>query len=423
MGTSFSVPGNLGNIAGPNSDGVLVGQLTATDPDTVLLKTQAQACLCITDDGGLYVNETTPANEATADDVEIVGTTLAAGDAIYIGHATKTFAQIDINISTQGDYTDPVIAYKYWNGTAWTAVSGLTDGTTAFEAATGVVSSTFTLPTDWALNTVDSVNGYWIQISVTSITASVTPCQIQQVWVIADESDATWTDDTTDFTDAGTDDVATLPAHQTVGDGLYIGYSEKFCKIYANVGTAAVGTHTITFKYWDGSAWTAIPAATIDDDSAGWSTGTSSYYVHFIPPSDWVANTTANGPNSTAGFFVVAEITAITTVTTVGLITQGWVLPMKTGASGWNDPGAATTTLLDVTANAQTASATNDDSEFLFINCTTGAFDTFTWTKADPNVSASLSLTMKLNEDLAIVQVIEDGTTEFADASLSVTPK
>ena len=415
---NFSVPGNLGNIAGPASDGVLVGQLTATDPAMVLLKTQAQACLCCTDDGGLYTDETTAANDATTDDVEIVGTTLAAGDAIYIGHATKTFAQIDISISTQGDYTDPVIAYKYWNGTAWTAVAGLTDGTTAFEAAAGTVSSTFTLPTDWAKNTVDSVMGYWIQISVTSITASVTPMQIGQIWVIAASADATWTDDTTDFTDAGAGDVAALPAHPIVGDGLYIGYSEKFCKLYTTVGTARTGTATMTLKYWDGSAWTAVTAATVDDDSAGWSTGTSSYYTHFTPPSDWTACTAANGPNGQTGYFVVMEMTAITDVTATPLLTQGWVLPLKTGASGLNVNDACKT--VDITMQCQTISATNTDSTFLLLNCTTGLFLGFTWTKADAMDTATGAFVASVSDDVALIQITEDGTTEFADASINV---
>ncbi len=40
------VPGNLGNIAGPASDGVLIGKLTAANPTKVLLKAQAAAGLC-----------------------------------------------------------------------------------------------------------------------------------------------------------------------------------------------------------------------------------------------------------------------------------------------------------------------------------------------------------------------------------------
>ena len=64
---SISVPGNLGNIVGAGADGVLAGQMTADDPSKVLLKAAAAAGLCITDDGGLYVDETTPFGESTGD--------------------------------------------------------------------------------------------------------------------------------------------------------------------------------------------------------------------------------------------------------------------------------------------------------------------------------------------------------------------
>jgi hypothetical protein len=419
MAIPISVPGNLGNIEGAASDGVLAGQLTPANPGKVLLKTHAQAVLCITDDGGLYVNETTPANNATADDVEIVGSTLDVGDAIYVGHATKTFSKIDFLIGIQGAYTTTTFTKKYWNGTAWTALSGVTDGTTNFTAAVGTRQVSYTIPTDWQKCLVDGVNGYWVQIECDATAGTTTPCEITQIWVIAPSASATWTDDTADFISAGASDVAALPAHAVVGDGLYVGYSEKFCKLKVTVGTARTGTATLALKYWNGTSYAAFPAGTIDDDSAGWSTGTSTYFVHFIPPADWVANTAGNGPNGEAGYFVVMEATAITSVTVVPLLTQGWVLPLKTGASGINLRERSR--LIDVTASAGTASAANANSVFLVLNCTTGEFDTFTWTKADPNVSEELNLLCSVSDDLALIQITEDGTTEFADASFSLS--
>jgi len=412
---TVSAPVTLGNIVGPASDGVLHGAFTATALAKGLLKTHAQPCLCISDDGGTYVNETTEANEATADDVEIVGTTIATGDALYVGHATLQGTGIEFEISTQGDYTTTTFTHKYWNGTAWATHTTIVDGTTAFEAATGAATITYDAPADWEKCLIDGVLGYWTQIECDATGGSVTPCQIQQIWWIVASADATWTDDTTDLNDAGAGDVATLPARQVVGDGFYFVGTDKYCKLKATVGTAAAGTHTIAFKYWNGTSYAAL---TVDDDSAGWSTGTSTYFVHFSPPSDWVANTAGNGPNGEAGWTIVAELTALTSVTTVGLLTQAWVYPLVTGASGMTTVQGGVITAVDMMAH--TASGSTADSKFLLVNVTTGAFIDFTWTKADAHdYVSSLSLTVTAGDELLLVQYIEDGTTEFANAQFT----
>lgn len=413
---SHTVPGNLGNTEGAAADGVLIGQLTATDPDAVLLKSAAATGLCITDDGGLYVNETTPWGESTGDDVELLPATPADDDAVYIGHATIKFAQVDINLTTQGDGTW-TIDWEYWDGSSWTALSGVTDNTTGFTAATGWKSVTFTEPGDWAQCTIDSVLGYWVRGNVSGYSAVTTAPQAGQGYVVL--STPAWTDDTTDFTDAGAGDVACLPAYPIVGDGLYIGYSEIFCKVKITTSQARTGTATLTLKYWDGSAWTAVTAATLDDDSVGYSATAGTHYIHFTPPTDWTANTAGNGPNGETGFFVVVEMTAMTDVTQQPLATQGWVLPLSTGADGIPVPISGQVSKVDV--NAGTASAANADSKFLLCNVTAGTCKPFTWTKADPTFQATVALNVTQSDKLALVQITEDGTTEFADATFQLS--
>lgn len=51
-----------------------------------------------------------------------------------------------VNLSSPMASTAHVLAYEYWNGTAWTALSGLTDGTNAL-TQNGQI--TWTMPTDW----------------------------------------------------------------------------------------------------------------------------------------------------------------------------------------------------------------------------------------------------------------------------------
>ena len=203
-----------------------------------------------------------------------------------------------------------------------------------------------------------------------------------------------------------------LHVYPIVGDGFYVGYSEQFCKIKIVLGQQRTGTATLVLKYWDGSAYTAVP--TVEDDTVGWSGAESTLLVNFVPPSDWVANTAANGPNGQTGFFVVMELTVLTSVTQQPLGTQAWVLPLVTGASGFTSPVSGT--FKTVRMNALTASATNGDSIFLIVNATTGASAAFTWTKAVACMEATVSLIVGRLDEVMIIQLAEDGTTEFANA-------
>lgn len=413
MTINFSFPGTCGTDAGPNSDGVLVGSLAESAIATALLESRAGSSLVITDDGGLYVDETTPANEATANDVEIVGATLAANDAIYFG-ATSEFTEILINITTQGDYTDPVWAWEYWNGTAWTAVANLVDGTNFWEAAAGTVQVSYDAPTDWAQNTVDNVLAYWIRANCTSVTATVTQCLIGQVWIVG--ATPAFTNDTVDINDADVGDVDALPATAALNDAFYYGMGEKFCKLKITTSQARTGTATLTWEYWNGSAWAAL--GTVEDKSDGYAATAGTHMVSFAPPSDWVANTAANGPDGEAGFFVRSRLSAFTSVTQQPLITQAFAFPVSTGAVGVprNIGGQVT----DVTCDAVTVSGANNDSVFLLINADTGASEEFTWTQATKTVASAMSIFNSPGASYVVAQIVEDGTTEFASVSFYV---
>ncbi len=412
---SVTIPGALGTNAGADNDGVLFGQLTAADPTKAILEANAEVGLCITKDDATFVDETTPWGEATADDVEILPATPAVDDACYFGHATGKFGTVSMDITTAHADMILTLVWEYWDGSAYVATLSETDNTTGFTAATGDRTVVFTPPTDWARNTVFGVFGYWIRARVSAFTSITTAPQVGSGHVILDEPN--YTDDTTDFTDDGAADVILLPAIPTVGDSFAIGYTEKFCKAKVTTSTARTGTATLVVKYWDGSSITAITK--IDDDTVGWSTTAGTLLINFVPPTDWVANTAANGPNGQAGFFIWMELTALTSVTANPVATQGWVYPLKTGASGIKAAAAFST--FKLTMNAQTKSGTTEDSEFLVINTTSGAYANITWTKADPFVEDTASLIVAKNDEIAIVQVGEDGTTEFADANLVLT--
>lgn len=95
-----------------------------------------------------FVDETTDANSVTIDDWNFFVAGAGVNDYVAMG-LDRTFDEITIIVSATvpgaGTYT---VTWEYWNGTAWTALSGVTDGTNAFKNS-GSNTVTFTLPTDW----------------------------------------------------------------------------------------------------------------------------------------------------------------------------------------------------------------------------------------------------------------------------------
>ena len=124
--------------------------------------------VCIADDGGTYTDETTACNNATANDVTLLPASPAVDDAYYFGYDYRT-RKVSVNIGTQG-VGNWTITWEYYNGSAWTALSGVTDGTTGFTAVAGEHDITYTLPTDWAKTTVNSTEKYYIRARVSAYT-------------------------------------------------------------------------------------------------------------------------------------------------------------------------------------------------------------------------------------------------------------
>jgi hypothetical protein len=69
--------------------------------------------------------------------------------------------------------------------------------------------------------------------------------------------------------------------------------------------------------------------------------------------------------------------------------------------------------------HATTASATNNDTVFLLVNVTSGAYDTITWTKGDiMDIDDTVSLAVTADDEVALMVLQEDGSTEFASSSM-----
>ena len=115
-------------------------------------------------------------------------------------------------------------------------------------------------------------------------------------------------------------------------------------------------------------------------------------------------------------YWVRARV-AVADYTTSPLGTQIWIMEIQASmGTGVSIPFACN--IAAVQMHALTASATNDDSEFILFNVTTGVSVELTWTGADVMDRVSgLTFAVAADDQVALVQIQEDGTTEFADAA------
>ncbi|MDD4985206.1 MAG: hypothetical protein PHQ43_05370, partial [Dehalococcoidales bacterium] len=135
----------------------------------------------VADDGGVQTDETAESNSVAANDMTLLPAVPAVNDAYYFGGADP-FDLLTINIGTQGSGTWD-ITWEYWNGSAWTSLSGISDGTLAFEAAVGNRDVSWTMPTNWNTVAVNGTAAYWVRARVSSYTAVVTQPLGTQSWI------------------------------------------------------------------------------------------------------------------------------------------------------------------------------------------------------------------------------------------------
>lgn len=153
-----------------------------------------------TDNGGTYTNNSTEVNDNTTGVMTLNSLdTIANGDWVVLGGpAPFCGAALDVtNTNSTGSIT---FTAEYWNGSAWTALSNLTNGNaTAFG---GDAQVTWDLPAAgaWATSTINSVGPfYWCRLGVSgAIDDSVTLSEVDLLFPIkaaidvqADGDDAT----------------------------------------------------------------------------------------------------------------------------------------------------------------------------------------------------------------------------------------
>jgi hypothetical protein len=124
----------------------------------------------IADDGGVQTDETTEANSNAVGDMTLLPASPVVGDAYYFGH-NEEFGQMRLDLSQLGVGTW-TITWEYYNGSTYTALSGVTDGTSGF-TANGVVS--WTIPGDWADDTQNGQGPFrYIRARLSAFTSLTT---------------------------------------------------------------------------------------------------------------------------------------------------------------------------------------------------------------------------------------------------------
>lgn len=149
-------------------------------------------------------------------------------------------------------------------------------------------------------------------------------------WV---DATTTFTDDTTDWQDAGANDFA-LTTVSTNNDGFIVWSKVKFNLITINVGAASSGTSQAAVSNYskgDGT-WTAFPT----NPYLAAFTGASTFYpqgeniIYFREPAQWGKTTGAEGTGVPSGVYAirVRATTAPTTTPGTGTAAEVWRMYM-----------------------------------------------------------------------------------------------
>lgn len=197
-GATYTVDYTLENIIRAPSPNELEGADLATGPtatwtnlgtvaDALVTTVQAYALrldvtavaggvvsAAIAEDGGVFTDETTEANEATADDMTLFPATPVADVDRYNFGFDSQASNFDLDVSTVGTGTYTVV-WEYWNGNTWAALAGVTDDTTDFKT-TARNNVSWTVPSDWEKT---SINGqgpfYFVRAEIQTGTVTATP--------------------------------------------------------------------------------------------------------------------------------------------------------------------------------------------------------------------------------------------------------
>lgn len=221
------------------------------------------------------------------------------------------------------------------------------------------------------------------------------------------------TDYTTEAAEATGNDVLPFPTAPALNDYGVFGSLQKFFGLLINITTQSNMSATTIWEYSKAAYGTLTPkhdASTILQVA-----GTGFKLVTFEPPADWAADVLPDTITGTR-YHVRCRISAFTSSTTEPLI--GQVKFLHAVGSGYKIPVAGQVDAL--VFNFNTVSGSTADSVFLLVNLTQGTWQSYTKTKATAYQRVAGVLAVAADDELALVQIGEDGSTEFADGSVHI---
>lgn len=151
--------------------------------------------------------------------------------------------------------------------------------------------------------------------------------ELDDVTVALQDNGGSFTDETTDANDAGTNDVAPFPDPAAEDDAFYIGAADQFTGIKFDIGTQGSTVLTVTWEYYDGvdaDGWATLTF--MRQDVADFDEATGLHWNTFDPPSGWI-ETVVDG---TRAYYVRARVSAFTSTTTQALLDEASVTTLGT---------------------------------------------------------------------------------------------
>ena len=229
----------------------------------------------------------------------------AVNDAFYFGRATP-FSTVALFITTPGAGTW-TITWEYWNGSAWTALTVISDGINHYRTGGGIISSVDMIaqqPIDMATTTVNSQSAYWIRGRVSAFT-SITTVPSSTQYASRNLAKRVLTSD-----------VGRLAASdERINDAVYFGAGATFTELWVKILTPGVYSNTGAWQFWDGSAWTAF---TSTDDTVGMTAAAGWYKVRWSAAHvGWTARSLHDG---TSRYYVRFAFTTTPGVTTAYIV-------------------------------------------------------------------------------------------------------
>jgi len=117
-----------------------------------------------------FDDQTDEANDATDANWTVFPTSEEVGDYVAIGNSDP-FGKVVFDNANGTAGSGGVVVWEYWNGTAWSVLTEVTDGTSGFTAAVADGQTLdYTIPTDWSRMILNgSENLYYIRARITTV--------------------------------------------------------------------------------------------------------------------------------------------------------------------------------------------------------------------------------------------------------------